>query len=188
MIQGLKLIDQFITLEEERTLLTAIDAASWNTSLKRRTQHYGFTYDYGTKAATEVAEPIPPWCDSVMDRLVERGVITERPDQMIVNEYMPGQGIYPHVDDPSSFDDGIVSLSLGSNIAMDLIECRTPSNKKEVLLRRRSVIAFHGDARYRWRHGIVARMTDHGVKRGRRVSLTFRKMKVGSKRQRVDGD
>ncbi len=94
---------------------------------------------------------------------------------MIVNEYVPGQGIFPHVDDVSSFEDGIVSLSLGSAICMDLIK---KPEAREGLLKRRSVIAFHGKARYEWRHGIRARKEDRGVKRGTRVSLTFRKMRL----------
>ena len=31
-----------------------------------------------------------------------------------------------------------------------------------------------GESRYHWQHRIQARKSDHGVTRGRRVSLTFR--------------
>ena len=39
----------------------------------------------------------------------------QRPNQLIVNEYMPGQGIHAHID-RDLFEDGIVATSLLSNI------------------------------------------------------------------------
>ena len=39
-----------------------------------------------------------------------------KPDQMTVNEYKPGHGIPPHIDTHSAFEDGIVSVSLGSQV------------------------------------------------------------------------
>ena len=175
-ISGLRFIPRFITRDEERILMRSIDASPWNTSLKRRTQHYGYTYSYTAKSTATLAPPIPEWCSFLVDRLLEQHVLLVRPDQLIVNEYEPGQGIYPHVDSTSSFEDGIVSVSLGSDVVMDFIHQRS-KDKKEVTLPRCSVLAMHGDARYEWRHGIAFRKTDHGVKRHRRISLTFRKMK-----------
>lgn len=97
---------------------------------------------------------------------------------MIVNEYKPGQGIAPHVDHVKFFKDGIASISLGSDVMMDFINTTTTSLKKQGVLPKRSVLAMHGVARYKWRHGIAQRAKDPIVgKRGRRVSLTFRKMK-----------
>lgn len=181
-IPGLLYLDNFLSSQEERDLLAAVDKeGTWNTKLARRTQHYGYVYDYSSKGTKEKASPIPAWCEFVIERLLERQVLNERPDQMIVNEYVPGQGISPHVDNVGSFDDGIVSLSLGSEVAMDFIHNFDPAiRKKEMLLARRSAIALHSSARYEWRHGIAARKSDHGVQRGRRVSLTFRKMRTES--------
>jgi alkylated DNA repair dioxygenase AlkB len=177
-IQGLAVWHDFISVEEEQTLLEQIDTQPWDTSLSRRTQHYGYKYNYGNKEATERADPFPAWVEPIVDRLLERGVLPfGRPDQLIVNEYQPGQGIYPHVDHVQYFCDGIASLSLGSQVVMDFV--RTDA-KHECTLLPRSVLTLHGAARYDWRHGIAARKSDHGIKRGRRVSLTFRKMKTES--------
>ena len=178
-VPGLQLHADFITQDEERELLAAIDASEWDTSLKRRTQHYGYVYDYTMKGLDETEEvlPIPEWCGFVIQRLLERGVLVAPPDQLIINEYEPGQGIYPHVDSVSSFEDGIVSVSLGSDIVMDFLHPPTNAKKDGTLLRR-SALSMHGIARYQWRHGIAARKSDHGVPRARRVSLTFRKIKV----------
>lgn len=177
-IAGLELLEGFITLEEERVLLQHIDDAPWNTSLARRTQHYGYLYNYTSKVAAQKAPQIPKWCEYVVDRLLEQGVVAERPDQLIVNEYTPGQGIYPHIDHTGSFADGIVSISLGAPIVMDFIKGDDASLKKELSLAPKSALVLHGEARYEWRHGITARKKDHGAARERRVSLTFRKMKL----------
>ncbi len=34
------------------------------------------------------------------------------PNQLTINEYIPGQGIAPHIDTHSAFEGAIVSLSL----------------------------------------------------------------------------
>lgn len=146
-IKGLWMVEGFISLEEEIELLRCIDKEQWSNQLTRRTQHYGHIYDYTSKGASVETTPIPSWCDKIIERLMHFNVLDTRPDQMIVNEYTPGQGIYPHVDNIDSFEDGIVSLSLGSDIVMDLVNNRNAGIKKELLLRRRSILAFHGDAK-----------------------------------------
>jgi alkylated DNA repair dioxygenase AlkB len=40
-------------------------------------------------------------------------------DQLTVNDYMPGQGIPPHVDTHSPFEEIFVSLSLMSGVSMN---------------------------------------------------------------------
>jgi len=175
-IQGLLYRDNFITDEEEKYLIEKIDIQEWNTSLKRRTQHYGYIYDYNSKKAATKTNEIPEWCNFIVNRLLEQNIIKQRPDQMIVNEYKPGQGIAMHTDNKNSFDDGIVSISLSSAVIMDFKHWGT--NKTcEYLLKRCSILCMHEEARYDWGHGIAARMKDNGVERGRRISLTFRKMK-----------
>jgi alkylated DNA repair dioxygenase AlkB len=177
-VPGLSLTKEFITLDEEQELINRLDKESWNTSLSRRTQHYGYEYSYTDKDAKKTAPPIPEYCDYLIDRLLEQNILKERPDQMIVNEYKPGQGIAPHVDNVKYFTDGIASVSLGSDVMMDFINVSTPSLKKEGVLNKRSVLSMHGIARYKWKHGIAQRTKDPVCgKRTRRISLTFRKMK-----------
>lgn len=184
-VPGLSLTPNFITNIEEQELLNSLDKEEWNTNLSRRTQHYGYEYNYNEKdpagaavRAKKEAPPIPAYCTYLIDRMLEQGILKERPDQMIVNEYEPKQGIAPHVDNVKFFEDGIASISLGSDIMMDFINCKTPSLKKSGVLPKCSVLAMHGIARYKWRHGIATRLSDPVCgKRKRRVSLTFRKMK-----------
>lgn len=49
-------------------------------------------------------------------------------DQLIINEYQPGQGINPHIDNVKLFAEPIVSLSLGSECIMEFD--REISNEK----------------------------------------------------------
>ena len=41
---------------------------------------------------------------------------------MIVNEYEPGQGISPHIDNVKLFDAVVVSVSLGSECVMQFTQ------------------------------------------------------------------
>lgn len=59
-VKGLLYVSSFITKEGERELSEFIADQEWNTSLKRRTQHYGYTYSYDQKNFLEIAKPIPP--------------------------------------------------------------------------------------------------------------------------------
>lgn len=181
-INGLNYIDNFVSEEEEATLMEHIDASPWDTTLKRRTQHYGSKYSYTKGDVAQPAPPIPEWCNFLMDRLMEQDIIQVRPDQLIINEYQPGQGIGPHVDSVASFADGIVSISLGSNIMMDF-KHKTSSESEQLYLKKRSMLALHKEARYDWRHSIAGKKNDHyggpyPIVRKRRVSLTFRKIKT----------
>ena len=102
------------------------------------------------------------------------------PDQVIVNEYEPGQGISSHIDCEPCFANMIVSLSLGSGCVMDFISKLDKAKKIPVWLAPRSIIVLRDEARYKWLHGIAPRESDQWAgqkyERQRRVSLTFRKV------------
>jgi len=177
-IPGLWYEQDLITEQEEQELLAACNSSPWSNTLKRKVQHYGYIYNY-TSRKIDLKDKIgelPKWCDVVLKKLAERGM-TEF-DQLIVNQYLPGEGIASHTDAPSMFKDGIVSISLGSDIIMNFAG---PSGENiEQHLKRRSAVILHGDARYKWKHEIKARKTDtiNGIRtnRGTRISLTFRRV------------
>ncbi|KAL7570464.1 hypothetical protein ACA910_004249 [Epithemia clementina (nom. ined.)] len=102
-------------------------------------------------------------------------------NQLTVNHYNPGEGIGSHVDTPSAFGDGLLSLSLHDGIVMEFRKTSntTPTMSRKLLyLPPRSLLILSGPARYDWEHMIVTRRTDcvNGtiLKRQLRVSLTFR--------------
>jgi len=151
-----------------------------------RVQHYGWRYDYTSKSVDSSMHlgDLPEFVFFMVERMCSgkdqnyRTVLLETPDQLIVNEYFPGQGIAPHVDN-KQFADGIVSVSLGSDCVMEFTHVKTQT-KIQLLLERRSLLLLTGESRYDWKHGINAVKTDtiNGLKihRQRRVSFTFRRV------------
>ncbi len=174
-IPGLIYISNYISLEYQEKLLKLIDAQEWNLDLKRRTQHYGYKYDYTARSldSSYYLGEIPYWIDELCSKLHGDGIFIAKPDQVIINEYIPGQGIASHIDCVPCFADTICSLSLASGCVMDL---SWGDIKRCINLEPRSLLILKGDARYTWKHGIAARKSDNGVKRQRRISLTFRKV------------
>ncbi len=100
-------------------------------------------------------------------------------NQIIVNEYQPGQGIGPHIDCIPCFAETIAVVSLGSGAEM---EFSRSSEKLLFYLEPGSLLKLSGPVRYEWRHRIRPRKSDRfqsqKIVRGRRVSLTFRKALV----------
>ena len=170
----------FVTPQEEQELLAQVDASPWLDTLRRRVQHYGYRYDYTQRhiSADSKIGDLPVWVQNVAQRLLEQGIFPTLPEQMIVNEYQPGQGIAPHSDSPG-FGDTIASLSLGSACMMRLFPHRTDKSQAfDIVLEPQSLVIFRGASRCQWQHAILARKSDvqNGCKipRARRVSLTFR--------------
>ncbi|KAL5793101.1 hypothetical protein ACOSP7_001695 [Xanthoceras sorbifolium] len=127
-------------------------------------------------------------------------------DQLTVNEYPPGVGLSPHIDTHSAFEGLICSLSLAGPCIMEFrrylegawlpdaasstdMKVENPDNCSSVLRRAvylppRSMLLLSGEARYAWHHYIphhkIDMVNDNAIRRGsRRVSFTFRKVRVG---------
>ena len=171
-IPGLTYRQNYITEAEEQELVSAVDTETWDMSWQRRRQIYGSSYGHSELAV----RPIPAWGLSLAKRLYGDG-IGDRPfDHMLVNEYLPGQGIALHRD-YEPYDRTVVSLSLLSDCVMDFRRVGEPQ-RKSLLLNRRSLLILCDDARYKWQHGIARRKNDHWhghiIPRTRRLSITFR--------------
>lgn len=181
-IPGLVYIRDFVTLEEEMAITENLEKEDWATDLKRRVLQYGYTFNHQTQHVklSTPTPPMPSWLEFLRNRLVERGVFDTLPDQLIVNEYMVGQGIHAHTDKTHCFGPVVCSLSLLSSCIVEMSNPTTKGKKKPVLLERRSLLVLTGDARYIWKHGIEGESYDvfGGVeyKRKKRISLTYRCM------------
>jgi alkylated DNA repair protein alkB family protein 8 len=180
-VPGLYYTGDWISPEAQDTLLSAIDNQPWSTQLKRRVQHYGHRYDYGRRSVATASQtavpPFPTWARQAATRLVSEGLMDQEADQVIINEYQPGQGISAHVDSLPHFGPVVAALSLGSSCLMDFTNPEDGA-KLAVPLTPGSLLVMTGPARFTWRHAIAARKSDPGptgrVPRGRRVSVTFR--------------
>jgi alkylated DNA repair protein alkB family protein 8 len=107
---GLILIEDFITEEEERRLLSSFSTTedAWQVLSKRKVQHYGYEFDYLTRNANRapghgnvVSLDFPEWLNPVLAGM--EGRVAFRPDQLTVNHYEAGQGIPHHIDTHSAF-------------------------------------------------------------------------------------
>ena len=182
-IRGLYYFCGFLEEHAQRAFIKCIDTRPWRTDLERRVQHYGWRYDYRTRTVTQDMDlgPLPDWVADVASRLYSETKLFERvPDQAIVNEYRPGQGIALHAD-RQCFGDTVATLSLGDDWEMRLRPVRgTAKEDRRIMLARGSVLILTADSRSRWMHGIDRRRMERSTigqrERQRRLSLTFRTM------------
>jgi alkylated DNA repair protein alkB homolog 8 len=100
-------------------------------------------------------------------------------DQLTVNDYMPGQGIPPHIDTHSPFEEIFCSISMNSEATMTFKDLN--NEVRHISLKPRSLMIFSGEGRYNWLHSIPTRKFDkvNGLikSRRRRISLTYRKLR-----------
>ena len=183
MPPGLTYNEAYISEPEADAIVRYIDAAPWRHDLKRRVQHYGYRYDYKARRSRreDALGPLPEPLRSLATRLAQDGHFPAPPDQAIVNEYLPGQGISAHIDCRPCFGDTIASLSLLSPCVMRFASRAAPPH--DIYLQPRSLLTLRAEARHIWTHAIPARKTDtvEGQKhpRTRRLSITFRTMTFG---------
>ena len=179
-VPGLGVIENFLSAEEQAECVERVGAAAdqWRNDLSRRVQHYGWRYDYKARAITPDMHigALPEWLSRLAQKLYdESGLFDRKPEQVIVNEYLPGQGIAMHIDHPG-FGPTVCTISLLDDWEMDFSD--NWKDRRPALLQRGSCVSLTGDARSVWQHGIAPRKTEIMVggrrSRQRRLSLTFR--------------
>ncbi|MCW5940510.1 MAG: alpha-ketoglutarate-dependent dioxygenase AlkB [Fimbriimonadaceae bacterium] len=176
-IPGLICAPNFIN--EPSSLLATLDRMPWLDDLSRRVQHYGWRYDYKSRKIQHDAYlgPLPGFLRDVAEKLFSAGLLKCVPDQAIVNECLPGQGIAAHIDCEPCFGPEIAMISLGDDYPMRFTNVST-AQAIDVWLPVDSACVISGPARYEWRHEIAKRKSDllGGTRkhRTRRVSVTFR--------------
>lgn len=179
---GLYYAPAFLTIPEMDDIVRRIDAAEWNTQISRRTQHYGWRYDYRAKAITPDMRlgRLPDFLRNLAQRLTDLRtpagdpLFRSVPTQCIVNEYQQAQGIAQHTDH-RGFGPAIATVSLLEDWEMDLKRQYRDPDSRPALLQAGSALVMAGKSRSVWSHGIQARRSEpDGRRRGRRLSLTFR--------------
>jgi alkylated DNA repair dioxygenase AlkB len=168
---GLTIHQNYINEEEEEMLIGVIENQPWSRDLKRKTQQYGFKYDY----RTTIAEPtiaMPRWLAELRDEIYPEA------NSCIINHYEPGQGISPHTD-KKIFGKKIVTLSL-SGPCMFILTQPTECLEVAIYLKPRTLLTMESKVRYEWLHSIPARAKDidpetsQYILRTERISITFR--------------
>lgn len=174
-INGLTYFQEFIPEKKQQELIELIDGRPWSNELRRTTQQYGYKYVYTARKIDSSMNlgSLPDFAVNLAHKLRYCGLLSKIPDQLIINEYLPGQGIASHIDCVPCFEDEIATISLGSVYEMQLSQ---RGNIKNIDLGLGSCLVFNDDARYNWYHGIIHRKFDGERPRERRISLTFRKV------------
>ncbi|PRQ05087.1 alpha-ketoglutarate-dependent dioxygenase AlkB [Enhygromyxa salina] len=179
-VPGLFYVSEFLTQRESEEIVEHIDRAPWLNELKRRVQHYGWKYNYRAREVTRDMKigPLPAWAKEIAERMAKAKLLPWIADQMIVNEYVETQGISKHIDCVPCFEAEIAMISLVEPWHMRF---RPPKSKQKVDIELEvcSLAIMTGPARYDWTHEIPSRKTEPGGRiRKRRISLTFRKVKL----------
>ena len=150
-------------------------------SLARRTQHYGYVYDY--KKANSLDETVPLSDNPVVAEFADifsPNFDSKLPTQCIVNEYRAdprktGQGISAHTDS-RVFGPIIMTLSLCGKAEM--VFSREDYEPYTVKLKPGTCVLLSSDSRYKWKHMIKnLKRSDVDHEDPRRISLTYRTVK-----------
>jgi alkylated DNA repair protein alkB family protein 8 len=178
-VPGLHIYHEFISKSMEDELIKEIDSQTWVVDYNRRLQYYGYRNELEAPYGL-IRYPVsmPSLISKLSENLVEQKILVVQPDQVIINEYAPGEGLRPHKD-RNYFENQICGVNLGSGCIMRYIKI-SGGDVVDVEVPRRSVYVMQDDARYKWNHSIPPRkkdVVDGNVKpRERRISITYRKV------------
>ena len=174
--QGLTYVEDFVTADEERALLGAMERIEFRTlsmrgqTARRTVRHYGLDYDYEGGELVP-AHPLPSELEVLRERCA--ALIEREPEdlvQILVSRYPEGAGIGWHRDAPM-FGSRIAGVSLLAPCRMRFQ--RTVKGEREtaaIELAPRSAYVLSGKARWSWQHSIPAT-------KALRFSITFRTLR-----------
>ncbi|KLO17782.1 hypothetical protein SCHPADRAFT_900330 [Schizopora paradoxa] len=124
-LKSVHYIPNFVSEEEEEYIIRQINNApkpKWKTLPNRRLQVWGGEI---TKSGKLLKQPLPAFLNKfpdIISRLRGLGVFKDskigQPNHVIVNEYLPGQGIMPHEDGPR-YHPVVCTISLGSHTVVN---------------------------------------------------------------------
>jgi alkylated DNA repair dioxygenase AlkB len=173
-LPGLATRAAFLAPEEERMLITRIDASDltpfrfqgWTG--KRLTASFGWSYDFEAGRPKD-APPIPDWLSPFRNRAAAfAGLDPEQLVQALLIRYDPGAGIGWHRDRPIYGD--VIGISLGAPAAMRFRRRRSDGfDRVSVPLDPRGAYHMAGPARHDWEHSIAPLACP-------RWSITFRSL------------
>lgn len=181
-MQGFHYIENYLTKEELKEIDAFLRKANeWKhvtpNKTSRRVLHYGYNYSYNGSGLKKISD-IPNIFKKLVtvDRVnssINKNLLTEDMEQLIINEYIPKQGISYHTDHEKLFGPIIVCLTVGSGVEIEFINKET-DEKIVQYLDVGSLYIMSGESRYKWKHGIIGKLYDGDKKRSTRYSITYR--------------
>ena len=184
-VPGFYIIDEFITEEEEISLLKSIDDAEWQQHERdkdRQVQIYGpfLNSRYQIERDESKVRPMPEYAFSLCKKVeksinaakIYPGIGTYKLGEvthtgLFINRYGPQDHLRFHFDDRAFYKELLIGISMGADCIFSM---RRGLVIKDVLLPRRSMYIMSKDARYQF---------EHGIKQGcilgpQRISITIR--------------
>ena len=152
----------------------------------RKVVHYGYKYDYNSKGVTEQIEEFPHIIEILRDSIPRiwedysefcdgKGV-EEKLNQCIINRYLPGQGISPHID---KLDYGNVIVCFTFLFGREM-EFTFEGKIYKIYTPPGSMYVMTGESRYKWRHQMKSKKIDvidgKKIPREECFSITFREV------------
>jgi alkylated DNA repair dioxygenase AlkB len=146
---GLTLVPDFVSDEEQTELIKHLVRNPQKKTTERNSIHrFGSEDPY---KGNLVSKKVPEYFNFILDRVMERGLLTVRPDSVSVNEYKTGQQISPHIDSVSS---GPV-ISIVSLLSEATMVFRLKANiSHKLILPPRSLVQLRDEIRTKWMHSI----------------------------------
>lgn len=169
--EGLSYIGDFLTLDEQATLLRNLQQLDYEHDifrgqrLKRGYAQFGYAY-VSTGRKLERTLEMPPFLTSTIERAVTHFPGCDQFNQCIVTHYPANSGIGWHTDAPR-FGECIVGVSLGGAARFQFRPNGTEEVSYEIKAAPGSMYLMRGSARWEHQHQVVPVKAE-------RYSLTFR--------------
>jgi alkylated DNA repair dioxygenase AlkB len=193
-VPGLFYCENLLSDNESKHIVNELDKLEWTPigNSGRCVQQYGYYFDYksyekddGTqnfvfKKAPDFPDFIIKLRDILTAKCKELGLFLEKDfefNQCIVNNYKCGEGISAHIDF-YKFGSIIASFTIGEGGATMKFSLQKNNDPVELFTEIGSLYIMSSDARYKWFHQMSHNKYDIideiKIKRGRRISITFR--------------
>lgn len=147
-------IKNFISEEEESEILKnvyLVPKPKWTCLKNRRLQDWGgVPHKNGM-----IQEDIPSWLVKYMNKVSDLNIFStdKRANHVLINEYLPGQGIMPHLDG-LLFYPTIATISCGSHTVLEFLDSVNRNLICNILLERRSLVIVQYDMYKIYMHSI----------------------------------
>lgn len=86
-----------------------------------------------------------------INKTIGSDLITNSFEQLIINEYLPGQQIAYHIDHVTQFGPIVACITVGQAVPIKL---KLNDIEKTINVEAGSMYIMTGDARYKWKHSL----------------------------------
>jgi alkylated DNA repair protein alkB family protein 4 len=178
---GVTVIKEFLTTDEEAELASHVDSAQWVESQSgRRKQDFGPKINFKKRKVTSHHFKLPDYIRPFVQRMNETMQVvpvdqcTFQPVELCNLDYDPSRGssIDPHLDDEWIWGERLVTINLLSSTVLTFTHPLSHGTLAVHLpMPSRSLVVVQGLARHEWKHSILRENIHH-----RRLAMTLREL------------